>query len=64
MEVKSANGLKVVGVLGGGLIIAGDGRLGRIFKRCAINRIAENGSAEIFEVDPELVGATGGGFQL
>lgn len=30
----------------------------------AIDGIAENRSAEVFEVDAELVGAAGGGFQL
>ena len=35
-----------------------------VFERCAINGIAENGCAEIFEVNAELVGAAGGGFQL
>ena len=35
---------------------------GGVFGRCAINGVAENGSAEIFEVNAELVGAAGGGF--
>ena len=34
---------------------------GRVFKWRTINGIAENRRAEIFEMDPELVGAAGGG---
>ena len=64
MGVKSASERNVVGVLGGGLIAVGAGGSGRVFERCAINWVAENGSAEIFEMDPELVGAAGGGLQL
>lgn len=37
---------------------------GRFWRFVVIDGITEDRSAEVFEVDAELVGATGGGFQL